>query len=401
MKKKILFVINTLGRGGAENALIQLINNIDKDIYDISLYVILGQGELIEKIPKHVHILNKKFDHASVLSKEGKKNLRKNIIGIAFSRFSFFKNFFYLLTNFFRMMFSGKIFVDKLLWKMLSDGSDILSEEYDLATAFLEGASTYYVRDHVRAKKKAAFIHVNYLEAGYNRKLDKNVYIDMDKIFAVSEDVRKSFLSEYSECEDKTYIFENILDVKSIIKKSEESGGFDDAFDGKRILTIARLTAQKAIDVSIDACRILLDKGENVKWYVLGDGDLRTKLEEKIKKEGLTDRFILFGVKDNPYPYLKQCDLYVHATKFEGKSIAIREAQVLGKPIIVSDCPSNMELVASGEDALVTKLDAKAISDSIIKLLHDENLCTELGDKARIKDNDGPDSLDELLNMVR
>ncbi len=401
MKKKILFVINTLGRGGAENALIQLINNIDKDIYDISLYVILGQGELIEKIPKHVHILNKKFDHASVLSKEGKKNLRKNIIGIAFSRFSFFKNFFYLLTNFFRMMFSGKIFVDKLLWKMLSDGSDILSEEYDLATAFLEGASTYYVRDHVRAKKKAAFIHVNYLEAGYNRKLDKNVYIDMDKIFAVSEDVRKSFLSEYSECEDKTYIFENILDVKSIIKKSEESGGFDDAFDGKRILTIARLTAQKAIDVSIDACRILLDKGENVKWYVLGDGDLRTKLEEKIKKEGLTDRFILFGVKDNPYPYLKQCDLYVHATKFEGKSIAIREAQVLGKPIIVSDCPSNLELVVSGEDALVTKLDAKAISDSIIKLLHDENLCTELGEKARIKDNDGPDSLDELLNMVR
>ena len=198
MKKKILFVINTLGRGGAENALIQLINNIDKDIYDISLYVILGQGELIEKIPEHVHILNKKFDHASVLSKEGKKNLRKNIIGIAFSRFSFFKNFFYLLTNFFRMMFSGKIFVDKLLWKMLSDGSDILSEEYDLATAFLEGASTYYVRDHVRAKKKAAFIHVNYLEAGYNRKLDKNVYLDMDKIFAVSEDVRKSFLSEYS-----------------------------------------------------------------------------------------------------------------------------------------------------------------------------------------------------------
>jgi glycosyltransferase involved in cell wall biosynthesis len=401
VKKKILFVINTLGRGGAENALIQLINNIDKDIYDISLYVILGQGELIEKIPKHVHILNKKFDHASVLSKEGKKNLRKNIIGIAFSRFSFFKNFFYLLTNFFRMMFSGKIFVDTLLWKMLSDGSAILSEEYDLATAFLEGASTYYVRDHVRAKKKAAFIHVNYLEAGYNRKLDKNVYIDMDKIFAVSEDVRKSFLSEYSECKDKTYIFENILDVKSIIKKSEESGGFDDAFDGKRILTIARLTAQKAIDVSIDACRILLDKGENVKWYVLGDGDLRTKLEEKIKKEGLTDRFILFGVKDNPYPYLKQCDLYVHATKFEGKSIAIREAQVLGKPIIVSDCPSNLELVVSGGDALVTKLDAKAISDTIIKLLHDENLCTELGEKARIKDNDGQDSLDELLNLVR
>ena len=155
-----------------------------------------------------------------------------------------------------------------------------------------------------------------------------------------------------------------------------------------------------SVDVFPEFHTRILDKGENVKWYVLGDGDLRTKLEEKIKKEGLTDRFILFGVKDNPYPYLKQCDLYVHATKFEGKSIAIREAQVLGKPIIVSDCPSNLELVVSGEDALVTKLDAKAISDSIIKLLHDENLCTELGDKARIKDNDGPDSLDELLNMV-
>ena len=398
--KKILFVINTLGRGGAENALIQLIKKLDKNEYDISLYVILGQGELIEKVPENVHVLNKNFDASSVLSREGKKKMKKHIFGMFFKNASVFKNIFYIISNCIKMVFKGRVLLDKLLWKSLSDASPVFEEKYDLAVAFLEGASAYYVRNYVNADKKAAFIHVNYVEAGYSRKLDKDVYTGFDRIFAVSGDVRESFISEYPECEEKTKIFENIIDREYVLKKGGEAGGFEDGFDGKRILTIARLTPQKAIDISVDSMKILAESGENVRWYVLGDGELREKLKIRIEKYGLKDKFILLGVKDNPFTYLKQCDIYVHATRFEGKSMAIREAQIMGKPIIVSDCNSNIELVKENEDALVCKLDSADLSEKIKTLLHDENLCKTIGANAEKKFVYSSKSMEELLSLI-
>ncbi|MBR6382643.1 MAG: glycosyltransferase [Lachnospiraceae bacterium] len=398
--KKILFVINTLGRGGAENALIQLIKKLDKNEYDISLYVILGQGELIEKVPEHVHVLNESFDASSVLSREGKKKMKKRIFGMFFKNAAVFKNIFYIISNWVKMVFKGRVLPDKLLWKTLSDASPVFEEKYDLAVAFLEGASAYYVNKYVNADKKAAFIHVNYVEAGYSRKVDKDVYTGFDRIFTVSGDVRESFISEYPECEDKTKIFENIIDKEYVLKKGEEAGGFEDEFNRKRILTIARLTTQKAIDVSVESMKILSESGENVKWYVLGDGELREKLKSRIEKYDLKDKFILLGVKDNPFPYLKQCDIYVHATRFEGKSMAIREAQIMGKPIIVSDCNSNAELVKDNEDALVCKLDPADLSDKIKTLLHDENLCKTIGANAEKKFTESNESIEELLSLI-
>ena len=398
--KKILFVINTLGRGGAENALIQLIKKLDKDEYDISLYVILGQGELIDKVPENVRILNDGFDSSSVLSREGKKKMKKHIFGMFFKNASLLKNLLYILSNAVGMIFKGRVLIDKLLWKTLSDASPVFDEKYDLAVSFLEGASAYYVRDYVNADKKAAFIHVNYIEAGYTRKLDKEVYKSFDRIFTVSEDVKISFLNVYPECGEKTSVFENIIDREYVFDKSEEEGGFDDEFDGKRILTIARLTAQKATDISVESMKILAKNGENVRWYVLGDGDLRKRIKKLIDKYGLKDKFILLGVKDNPFTYLKQCDIYVHATKFEGKSMAIREAQILGKPIIVSDCNSNIELVKDNEDALVSGLNPSDISEKITSLLHDESLCEKLGLNAANRFAESDESIKELLSLI-
>ena len=215
----------------------------------------------------------------------------------------------------------------------------------------------------------------------------------------MSEDVKSSFLSVYPECTEKTKVFDNIIDKELVIERSKEEGGFEDEFDGKRILTIARLTSQKAIDVSIEACRILIQNGENIRWYVLGEGEER-KLEELIKKYNLEDRFFLLGTKDNPYTYLRQSDIYVHATRFEGKSLAIREAMILGKPIVVSDCKSNLELVNDGEDALVATLDSNELSKKISVLLHDEELCKKLGEKAGNCYSENTEDISGLLSLI-
>ena len=151
------------------------------------------------------------------------------------------------------------------------------------------------------------------------------------------------------------------------------------------IFIFALLTAQKAYDIAIDAMKILKDHGVKAKWYVLGEGELRDRLQIKINHLGLKDDFILLGAKTNPYPYYAQCDLYVHATLFEGKSIAIQEAQILGCTLLVSDCSGNREQVIDGVDGKMCQLTPEGISAGIEELLSDEEKCREYGKKASEK----------------
>lgn len=383
--KKVLFVINTLGGAGAEKALLELLKRFPKEQYEISLYVLLDQGELISQVPSHVKVLNKEYSDASVLSREGKKVLNKKIWKRLWVRGSVFRNLPFLIRNAVAMLKKGRISPDKLLWRVMSDSGQVIKEHYDMAIAYLEGGATYFVHDHVGADRKFTFLHVDYGFAGYTRELDKNCYPDFDRIFTVSDEVKKSFIKAYPECSKDTYVFHNLIDQKEIRRKAELPGGFEDSYDGKRILTVGRLTAQKAYEISIDAMKILKDHGIKARWYVLGEGELRGKLQGQIDRLGLQKDFLLLGAKSNPYPYYKQCDLYVHATRFEGKSIAIQEAQTLGCTILVSDSSGNREQVIQDEDGMMCKLTPEDVSRNIEALLGDPQKCEKLGQKASVK----------------
>ena len=383
--KKVLFVINTLGGAGAEKALLELLKRFPKEQYEVSLYVLLDQGELIHQIPDYVKVLNREYSDASVLSKEGKKVLNKKIWKRLWTHGSIFRNLPFLVKNAFAMLKKGKINPDKLLWRVMSDSGQVIKGHYNMAIAYLEGGATYYVHDHINADRKFTFLHVDYSYAGYTRNLDRNCYLDFDRIFTVSDEVKKSFVEVYPECRKNTYVFHNLIDQKEIRRKSELTGGFEDFYDGKRILTVGRLTAQKAYEISIDAMKILKDHGIKARWYVLGEGELREKLQSQINRLGLQNDFLLLGAKENPYPYYKQCDLYVHATRFEGKSIAIQEAQTLGCTILVSDSSGNREQVIQGEDGMMCRLTPEDVSRNIEKLLKDPQKCEKLGQKASVK----------------
>lgn len=211
------------------------------------------------------------------------------VLKALFSRATLFRRMPYLLKNLWRMISQKRISLDKLLWRVLSDGGERLEETYDLAVAFIEGGATYYVADHVKANKKAAFVHVDYLRAGYTRELDLNCYSAYDKIFAVSQEVRQEFGKAYPEWRGKTDVFHNILDIKGIQWKAKVQGGFTDTFDGVRLLTIGRLTAQKALEVSIEAMALLKKEFFSVRWYVLGEGEQRDYLEKTIESFGLKE----------------------------------------------------------------------------------------------------------------
>ena len=399
--KKVLFVINTLGCAGAETALIELLKSLDEKEYELSLYVLMGQGEMIDKIPENVKLLNDHYCKDSVLSKQGKQAMMKTVWRSFWGNGNVFGKFAYIVRTFSAMRRTGKFQPDKILWRVISDGSQRFEETYDLAVAYLEGGSTYYVADHVKAKKKAAFIHIDYESSGYTKGMDRNCFDKMDRIFTVSDEVKKHFLNVYPKYQDKVKVFHNIINQDEIRRKAEEEKGFEDHFDGVRLLTVGRLTYQKAYDIAIDAMKLIKDRGYKVRWYILGEGSERPALEKKVKELGLEKEFLMPGAASDPFPYYKQADIYVHATRFEGKSIAIQEAQTLGCAIIASDCNGNREQIVQGKDGLLCQLDPESIAEAVISLVEDRDKRIRLENAAKEKDIVHKGEIKLLLDLMQ
>lgn len=399
--KKLLFVINTLGYGGAERALLNLLGALDPAQYQISLFVLTGQGELIHELPAYVGILNADYNDCSVLTKAGRTHLLRCVLRAGIGKGLLVKRARYLLKNLYRMCREKRIQADKLCWRILAEGAPAPEGEYDLAVAYLEGGATYYVADRVRAKKKAAFVHIDYVQAGYGKALDLDCYQRMDHIFTVSNEVKEHFLEVYPSYENKVSVFPNLVDQKRVCRLAEEGEGFSDAFHGVRILTVGRLTEQKRYDVAIDAMALLKKTSPvPVRWYVLGEGALREQLERQIQKLGLEKEFHLLGVKANPFPYYRGCDLYVHATGYEGKSIAIQEAQILGKPILATDCSGNREQIEPNVDGRLCRLDSQSVSDEILWMIAHPDRCKAYGQRARQKSLDSSAGFDAFFALL-
>lgn len=399
--KNLLFVINTLGYGGAERAMLDLFDVLEPEKYEISLFVLTGQGELSHALPEYVHLLNQNYKDVSVLTKEGRKRLMRSVLKVGIGKGLFLRRFSYLLKNIRNMCKKGKILPDKLCWRLLADGAPVINKEYDLAVAYLEGGATYYVAEHVKAKKKAAFVHIDYGKAGYTRELDLDCYSKFDHIFTVSDEVKEHFLEVYPEYEKNVTVFHNLVNQERIRRMADQGKGFEDDFQGYRILTIGRLTRQKRFDIAIQAMLLLKEKCSTpVRWYVLGEGDLRNRLEQQIQEAGLENDFILLGVKENPFPYYKNCDFYVHATGYEGKSIAIQEAQTLGKPILATDCSGNREQINNGSDGCLCQLTPEAVSEQLFWMIQHPEECRNYGEEAKKKELYHTKGMEQFLALA-
>lgn len=401
-KKRLLFVINTLSAAGAEMSFLELLRQIDETRYEIDVYVLLAQGELRDRLPAYVHLKNTEFCEQSVLSKDGKRHLRQMVMRAALRRGTLFRQIPYLLHTLLHMCKKKRLQPDKLLWQLLAEGAPSLADSYDLAVAYLEGGSAYYVANRVQAKKKAAFIHIDYERAGYSRAIDRACYLCFDHIFTVSEEGRTTFLQAYPELSGRISLFHNPVDRESMLVRSRAAVMNREWSDycGMKLLTVGRLNPQKAYEVAIEAMHCLKEQGMIVRWYVLGEGSERLRLEQLIRQHGLENDFFLLGATDNPYPYYAGCDLYVHATRFEGRSVAIQEAQVLGCAVLASDCSGNREQITDGCDGRLVELSPEKIASQIRHLLEDEELRKRMGSCAQAKPTDYPEDIRKLLSFA-
>lgn len=401
MNKKLLFINNTMGLGGAEVALIELIKKLDSmGGYDIYLYLIIPCGEILDRLPQSIKILNKSVSNCPIASFRGRCITVKTIISSFFYRFTGFRLLGYIRQNLKDQRKSGRLQYDKLLWRILAEGHRPIKGDFDLAVAYIEGAATYSLAKRVDANHKASFVHIDYVKAGYTPFMDQGAYREMERIFVVSNEVGKKFLEIYPQHKEKVYLFRNLLDRQTIIEKAKSENVFTDDFRGIRLVTMGRLHYQKGYDIAIGALALLKKEGYNIRWYILGEGGERKNLESLIESLGLKENFLLMGSVKNPYPYVAGAYIYVHGTRFEGKSIAVEEAQILGKAIVASDCTGNSEQIESGYDGVLFTLNEENMAREIKNLIDNPEIREKYERNVLEKKLDFPEDMEALLGFI-
>ncbi|WP_342613884.1 glycosyltransferase [Peribacillus frigoritolerans] len=394
MNKKILFMLINLNIGGTEKALLNMISELTKNKYDITILMLekyggflnyLPDGVRVEIVPEYKHIKNSLntplHKYALDLFKEG--HLIK----------SFVLMFFYLIS---------KVTKERsLYYKYILRGFPVVEHEYDIAVAYAGPMDfiSYFVINKIKAKKKIQWIHFDVSQIGFNKFFASKVYKKFDKIFVVSKEGRKHLVSILPSIKERTEVFSNLLSQELIKSQAEKGRGFTDEFEGVRILTVGRLSFEKGQDIAIQALTRLIHNGYKARWYCVGEGNSRLDLENLIQKNNVSEHFILLGSNPNPYPYIKNCDIYVQPSRHEGYCITLAEARCLNKPIITTGFTGAKEQIKNGVTGVIVNCDEDEIYQAIVMLITETNLCKKLTGNLSAETIDTKNEIKKIVNI--
>ncbi|MGM0874215.1 MAG: glycosyltransferase [Bacillota bacterium] len=364
--KQILFVIDSLNSGGAEKSLISLFSIFDFKKYQVDLLMFSPEGLYLPLLPKEVNVLD--VPDLMKTHTSGVKGLVKD--GDLRGLYIRIKTSMSLRNPYYKKILHSS----QISWKSKSKRINNLEKRYDVAIAYSQGTPTYFVAEKVKADKKLCWINTDYKIAPYNKKFDRKYYDQYDNVVAVSDYNKKVFINEIPSVKEKTSVVYDILSPNLIKSMALEDGGFQDDFNGLRILTIGRLVEPKGYDLAIEACHMLKKQGYKFKWYVIGEGTLKSKLKNMVKEYQLEDVLIFLGTYQNPYGFLRQCDIYVQPSRFEGYGLAIAEARILQKPIVATNFSVVKNQIKNKENGLIVDMNAEAIYKGIQEIIEDEKL---------------------------
>lgn len=397
MKKSILILSHALELGGAERSLIGLLDALDPEKWDIDLFLLRHEGELMGTIPEHVHLLPQ-VPAYTVLARPMKDTLKEG---------------HFLLTG---ARIAAKIAAKLYNKKQGYADSDVELEyshkftcplmpaiqpekEYDLAISFL--TPHYFVAKKVRAKKKIAWIHTDYSKIQVNISSETAMWDAYDHIASISDAVTESFLKAFPGLQDKIILIENILPERVVKKQAEALLAEPElSSKGTRLLSIGRYCDAKNFDNVPDICSRLVQAGLNVYWYIIGFGPDEQLIRQKIAEAGMQERVILLGKKENPYPYIKACDLYVQPSRYEGKCVTVREAQMLCKPVVITRYATSASQLGDGVDGVIVPMDNAGCAAGIAALLNDPERMTRLSETCTGRDYSNAQEVKKLYEIV-
>ncbi|EJS60841.1 glycosyltransferase [Bacillus cereus] len=395
--KDILVASFDMEVGGVERSLISMLEGFDYKKYAVDLMLYRHQGDFMELVCNKVNLLEEIPQYTTFRKSIG-ETLKDKEYGIGFSR----------ILSKINTRFAGKAkgivetgyYQMQLMWKYAIPFLPKLDKEYDVAISYLW--PHYFVADKVKAKKKIAWIHTDYSTIETDIEMDLKVWNKFDCIVAVSEACKNSFLKKYSALKNKVIVMENITSPQFIRDMANEEIDTPMLLDNRfKVITVARLSHAKGIDNAVRALRILKDKGyENIAWYVVGYGGDETMIKNLIRDLKLENSFVLLGKQINPYPYIKEADLYVQPSRYEGKAVTVGEAQILAKPVLITNYTTANSQVKNGVDGYITELSVEGIADGIEKLYKDATVRKQLANNCSNTDYSNKYELNKLYEII-
>lgn len=347
--RSILFLIPTLGHGGAEKVLVNLVNNMDTSKFDITIQTLFDEG------------VHKKSIHGSIRYK------------------SFLKKQFHGNTTLFSLIPA------KLLYRV------IVREKYDYIVSYLEGPTTHIIAGcPYNETKKIAWVHIELgdsakFKQGFRTKREAvKAYESFDKIVGVSETVKNVFEETAGKPFPNMTVLYNTIETTQIIEKAKDPIE-DVVFSTEcvNVCSVAKLMESKGFDRLVRVHKRLLDEGFRHRIYILGEGEKKAELEEYIKDNNLNKSFILLGFRENPYKYVAACDLYVCSSRREGFSTAVTEALIVGTPVVSTLCSGAEELLGKNDEyGIVVENSEDGIYTGLRQMLQSKALRKKYAEKA-------------------
>lgn len=397
MKKKIFIMMASLGIGGAETALISMLNCFDYSKYDVDLFLQKHEGVNIANIPVQVNLLPENKKYAS-LQCPVLDVVKRGSVFIAFGRVlgkylakRYNKRHGWYDSSLVQYVYSHKY--TKLLLPNINPDT-----EYDLAISFMQ--PHYFVSEKVRAKRKIAWIHTDYSIMHSDVKTELKMWGAYDYIASISPKCTKAFLSKFPSLEKKVVEIENIIDTDIIKRKSCE---MIEPYRGNEkiaLLSIGRFSYPKNFDNVAEMASIIKSKDIDFKWYIIGAGGEEYAIKENIAKYSMENTVILLGRRDNPYPYIKDCDIYVQPSRFEGKCVSVCEALVLNKPVVITNYTTAHSQLRDGFDGVIVPLDTKGCAEGLAEFIRDRELQKKITDNQRKTEYSNASELEKLYKLT-
>lgn len=394
--KKILIIMPSMFIGGAERSLLGLLEAFDYDQYQVDLFLYRHEGELLQYIPEEVNVLPEN-EYYKVFDVSIKSLLfsKKIIYGIARICSKVALHIHSALKKEPAGIWMNMQYTSKFLQPFLPK----IKGHYDLGIMFLGIADTLI--NKVDSDMKITWNHTDYDTLGPDKKMDLETYSKVDYVVSVSDECTQKVIKHYPELKEKAITIENLLAKDFIIKQSKEK--IENPFDLNtdfNLLSIGRYCEAKNFDNVPFICKKLLDLGLNIKWYIIGYGGDEAKIVQNIKNNHMEDYVILLGKKTNPYPYIKACDVYVQPSRYEGKCVSVREAQILNKPVIITNYATAKNQLVNGYDGMIVPLENEKCALGIYNVLANKDLLHTISENTYKSDYSNYDSINDLINLI-
>lgn len=390
MKKRVLFLIHTLGGGGAEKVLVNLVNSMDKNLYDVTLMTVIDTGVFKKDISQDVH-------YRTMITLPFKKEKTNDSGSLLKKKSGISSKFIKLYTMFW------KIIPTKWVYMFF------VKEKYDVEVAFLEGICAKIISGSTnKQSQKISWIHVDLVNQHKsanifkNHSEEENVYNKFDSIVCVSNYVKEQFETMF-QVKGKVVVKYNPVNVQEIIKKGNEAIETVNVKRKFTVCSVGRLNAQKSYIRLLECHNRLKKEGYDYDLWIVGEGTDRGNLEKYIDNNNLRDSVKLLGFKNNPYPYMKNADLFVCSSKAEGFSTVATEALILGVPIVTTDCSGMHELLGDSEYGIITENSVDGLYNGLKTILSNPEIYKRYKEKAEIRGKtfSMENAINEIQNIFR